>query len=541
MSSYTSQKFKVFSVKTFVDSFKKTSPRKIGYIFLSKSSEYPNENVVPIIEDTVEQEKKVWDEMILAKKIEPKDIEFVIPRNDWRPGFRFKQYDDTSTLDELLTESLDGSQIVFPMYVLNADGDVYKCLSNNLNSISQVEPTGTFTQNNGFIKTGDGYVWKYLYNVKGGGYQLYQRSNKFLTQEWMPIPYIEANTSYVIYNYDSSSNSVIQGTLNEIVLSNTGNGYYHPTINVAPFFAGNTELTILDDIDLLTSNTINVNMSVSGTGIFPNSTYIKEVDPLRPKTIILSRPAISNGGGTNSSNVITISTRIEIVGDGTGTLTSVELSNNSLRRIEVVSPGINYTKANVIIHGSKSAVNGSARAILSPKLGHGYNPAIELGTSSVMLLSRIGEIDATENNRIPTDITFRQYGLLVNPYKYDGTGPLDENNSTDIVLQTFDLTLLSFSNFQINEMVYQGNINNPSFLGYVVYQSSNVVKLNNVFKQPVVGSLLVGSQSGNKIHVVNVKTPDLKPYNGDIVFARNILKVQRSIAQAEEVKLVFQF
>jgi hypothetical protein len=533
-SSYTSQKLKTFVSKNFKDSFKEVTPKKLGYIFLSKSSDYPNENLVTNLVDTVEQEKEIWDNMLLAKKVIPKDIELVIPRYNWTANTRYKQYDDTVPLEDLLTESMDGDEVVYPMYVINLDGDVYKCLCNNVNQKSQVEPVGNFTENDGFIQTetGDGtcYLWKYMYNVR--------RSNKFFTDEWMPVPFVQANTDFTAYNY--SSNSAIEGTLNKIKVTNSGENYFHTTVNVESFSAGTTELLILDDIDLTISNTISVNMAVSGTGIFENKTYITTIDPEKPKTLILSEPTISSGGGNASSNLISVLTRVVIDGDGTETIASVRLStDNTVEKIDVINAGINFTKANVIIYGS--GTGATARAILPPKFGHSYNPAVELGASNVMVVSRIGEVDATENEVIPTDINFRQYGLLVNPYKYDDKEPMTENNTLDVISQTMDLTLLSFSNYNINEMVYQGTINNPTFIGYVVYQDTNVVKLNNIYKKPNVGSLLIGSESGSKNPVVDIKNPDLKPYAGDIIFARNILKVQRSLAQAEEVKLVFQF
>jgi hypothetical protein len=529
-SSYVSRKLKVINTKTFRDSFKQIFPKTIGYIFVSKSSEYPDDNTVTEVVDTVSQEKEIWDNMLLAKKIVPKDVELVMPRYNWTFNTRYKQYDDTVPLEELLTESMDGDEVVYPMYVINVDGDVYKCLCNNVSQTSQGEPIGNFTQNDGFIQLADGYLWKYMYNVK--------RSNKFLTDEWMPVPYIQANTDYTVYNYNSQS--TIDGSLNKIVVTNNGSNYYHTTVNVETFSAGTTELIISDDIDLTISNTIVANMAISGIGIFENATYITQIDPLKPRTLILSEPTISSGGGNTTSNLISILTRVVVEGDGTETVTSVRLSsNNTIEKINVVNAGINYTKANVTIYGSGN--NAEARAVFPPKFGHGYNPAIELGVSNVMIISRIGEIDATENNIIPTDIYFRQYGLLVNAYKYDDNIPMSENNSLDVISQTLDLTLLAFSNFTVGEMVYQGNINDPSFIGYVVYQDSNIVKLNNVFREPNIGSLLIGSQSGSRNPVVGVKNPDLKPYAGDILYGRNILKVQRSIAQSEEVKLVFQF
>lgn len=528
-SSYVSNKLKTYTTKTFRDSFKEVTPKRIGYIFLSKSSEYPNDNIVTNLVDTVKQEKEIWSNMVLAKKIVPKDVELVIPRYNWILGERYKQYDDTLSLENLLTESVDGNQVLYPMYVMNADGDVYKCLCNNINQISVFEPTGDYTTNNGFINTQDDYQWKYMYNIKA--------SNKFLTDEWMPVPFIQANTNFTDYNFNTEN--LVDGALNKIKVETVGQNYFHTTINVSSFIAGTNEIVITDNIDLTNTELIKENMLISGTGIFENRTYITEIDPTKPTTLILSEPTISSGGGTSTANLISVLTRVEIDGDGTETITLVRLdSSNQISKIEVVNAGINFTTANITIFGS--GTGATAKAVLPPKFGHGYNPAVELGASSVMIVSRIGEIDATENNVIPVDIFFRQYGLLVNPYKYDEEEPMTENDAIDVISQTTDLTLLSFSNFEINEMVYQGTLNNPTFIGYVVSQDANIVKLNNVYKVPQTGSLLIG-EFGSRNPVVDIKFPDLEPYAGDVLFARNILKVQRSIAQAEEVKLVFQF
>lgn len=534
-SSYVSNKLKTYTTKAFRDSFKEVSPKRIGYIFLSKSSEYSNnDNIVSNLVDTVNQEKEIWDNMILAKRVVPKDVELVIPRNDWVTNRRYKQYDDSVPLETLLTESMDGDQVVYPMYVMNADGDVYKCLCNNINQNSTVEPIGNYTENNGFVQTevGDqpGYLWKYMYNVR--------TSNKFLTEEWMPVPFIQANTNFTDYNF--STTNLVDGSLNKIKVETAGDNYFHTTLNVAPFAANTREIVITDNIDLTNTNLIKENMLVSGVGIFENRTYITEIDPSKPTTLILSEPTISAGGGTSTANLISILTRVLIQGDGTETITRVRLNaNNQVSKIDVVNAGLNYTKANVTIFGS--GTGATARAILPPKFGHGYNPAVELGASSAMIVSRIGEVDSTENSVIPVDIFFRQYGLLVNPYKYDDTEAMTENNALDVISQTTDLTLLTFSNYNDSEMVYQGTLENPTFVGYVVYQNANIVKLNNVYKVPQIGSLLIGADSGSRNPVVDIKLPNLKPYAGDILFGRNVLKIQRSIAQAEEVKLVFRF
>ena len=544
-TNYISRKTKVFNSKIFRDSFKESTPRKIGYIFLSKSSEYEDENVAPNLVDNVRQEKEIWDNMILGKRIVPKDVELVIPLQTWKFNTVYKQYDDTFNLDSLLVTSArtdsngqtSEDANVYPMYVRNSEGNVYKCLSNTSSFGSLVEPTGTYTQNGGFIQTElnetGNYLWKYMYNVKN--------SNKFYTDDfsnkWIPVPYIQANTNFDDYNYNTSN--LIDGSLNKIIITNPGSGYYHTNINVAAFVAGSNTLTILDDIDLTTSNTIEVNMAVSGNGIYANETYITTINQLQPKILYLSQPTVGSGGGTSTPNRISIKTRVVIDGDGSNTVTDVILANNQISRIDIVNFGDNYTRANVTIYGS--GLNATARAVLPPKLGHGYNPAMELGSSNVMILSRIGEVDATENDTIPTDIYFRQYGLLINPYKYDDSDAMTEENALDVILQTLSVEMLSFSNFTVDEMVYQGNTSNPDFIGYVVSQKDNVVELNNVYKQPTLGKLIIGSSSGNQSTVSSYENPDLKPYAGDIIYGKNVLKIQRSIAQAEEVKFVFQF
>lgn len=69
---------------------------------------------------------------------------------------------------------------VKPMYVMTSERNVYKCLSNNNSIPSTVEPCGDYTSSNGNIATSDGYIWKYMFNVKP--------SNRFLTDEWIPVP-----------------------------------------------------------------------------------------------------------------------------------------------------------------------------------------------------------------------------------------------------------------------------------------------------------------------------------------------------------------
>lgn len=532
-TNYTSRKSKVFSAKLFKDSFSQDVSNKIGYVFVSKALEYPDENVASEIADTPETENSVWDNMLGAKKVVSGDVEFVIPRYDWEANTIYKQYDDTKTLDYLLTvtEDIANNKTYLPMYVMNSSGDVYKCICNNGNRESIAEPTGTYTENDGFIIQEDTnnnsfYIWKYMYNVK--------MSNKFLTDSWIPVPY-EYN-EIIATDYNLNTSNFVDGGLHKIIMVNKGSGYAHTTLNVSPFSSDATVLSITDDIFLPTSN-VKVNMLVTGTG-FLQGTYIKSLDSSF-NTIELSTPTISSGGGL--SNSISILTRVEVVGDGTDTVCAVRLANTTIDKIDVTGPGTGFTKANVLIYGS--GTGASARAVIPPLFGHGNRPAFELGASNIMITQTIGEVDSSENGKIPVDTSFRQYGLLVNPYKYGESVQLVEANTESVVSQTTDVTLISGTTYSIGERVYQGTSDRPNFYGYVISQSSDstVLRLTNVYGTIVLGTVLVGETSGISRPTVSIKYPDLRPYAGDILYAKNILKVERSEGQAEEIKLVFQF
>lgn len=527
MASNLSKKIGLKTAKNFKDSFSRLYDPTVGYVFIGKSTPYTNEPTPDSIPDSDQYEKLTWDNFIAAKKVSESDIELVVPRIDWTANTIYKQYDDTKTLNYLLSETTESGNTLYPMYVLTSERNVYKCICNDVETVSTIEPTGNYSENDGFISTADGYLWKYMYNIKP--------SNKFLSNEWMPCPYILVSDNTTT-DYDTSANNLIEGSLNKIVMGNRGSGYYHTTVNVDAFIVNSNTITIppSEGIDLSSSN-IKVNMLVTGNGIL-SGTYITGISNAT-STLTLSERTISSGGGANSP--ISIMTRIFIQGDGTETTTSVSLNNGEIRKITVDNAGINYTRANVFIYGSGSGAN--ARVVLPPKFGHGYNPASELIANNVMVVKLIGDVDSTENDLIPVGIDFRQYGLLINPYKYSEVDPVTYANANVVVSLTTDVSLLSGSPYETNEFVYQGNFSNPSFGGYVTYQTLTTVKLTQVSGNLILGSILTGANSTISRPVVSVERPDLEFYGGDILYTSALEKTERSTGQAEQIRLVFQF
>jgi len=486
------------------------------YIFLGNHTPYANEASPNVIVDTTSSEKLVWDNMYAAKKVIASDVEFVVPRINWSGNTKFRQFDDTIDATALLSSNT--SQNLKPMYIITTERNVYKCVSNNSSANSTVEPSGNYITSNGNISTADGYIWKYMYNIKP--------SNKFLTADWMPTP-----TSTNQLDYGVSSIGVVDGELTTILVTNGGAGYYNRIVTVSAFASGCSILTL--------ANTINVaqNMAVTGTGIFTGA-YITAVDTPNSK-ITLSTSSINAGGGTG--NNITISTRVDVVGDGIGAEASATLNaNGNVSKITVTTIGTDYRQANVFVYGS--GTNANARPILSPKYGHAYNPAVELGASNLMLAVRIGEIDSTENGLISTSTSFRQYGLLVNPHKYGNTSVLSYSSANSVISQTTDVTVVAGSNYTLDEYVYQGtSTTTSSFYGYLNAQTSNKARLTKVKGSFTPGLPLIGGTSGVSRTAISIAYPEFQPYSGDILYIENVLKKDREDGQAENIKFVVTF
>ena len=256
MSSVTSKKISYMTAVQFKESFYEPSP-EVGYVYVGNHLAYANEANPTTTIDSVYDEKLAWENMIAAKRITGNDVELVIPKIAWTANTKYKQYDDRVAQEDLLTGNT--SLNVKPMYVYTSQRNVYKCLSNNASANSTVEPTGDYTSSNGNIATSDGYIWKYMYNVKS--------SNKFLSADWIPAPASTAQLDYTV-----SSIGVLDGELTSIVVENTGSGYYENNVAVIPIFATGCSILSL-------ANTTNVaaNMFVSGTGIAPG-TFITRVD-----------------------------------------------------------------------------------------------------------------------------------------------------------------------------------------------------------------------------------------------------------------------
>lgn len=505
------------------------------YIFIGNHVPYANESSPDSLVDTISTEKNVWDNIYAAKRVTGNDVELVVPRVNWTSNTKYRQYDDTIQINDLLTSN--ATQNLKPMYVITSDRNVYKCLSNSASANSTVEPTGDYTTSNGNISTADGYVWKYMYNIKP--------SNKFLTDTWMPAP----ETTDAL-DYGVSSSGVIDGELTTVVVTNSGVNYRQASnIRVDGFASGQSTVTLSNTSLTLAIFSIPAlanlaNMTISGTG-FATGTYISAISNTTG-VITLSSPTTNYGGNANNN---IISTRVYIDGDGVGAVANAVLSNTTsgvssananVSKITVSTIGTGYTRANASIYGSGSGA--TTRVILPPKFGHAHKAAEELNANNVMAAVRIGELDSSENGLISVGTSFRQYGLLRDPYKYGSVNRLEVSNANTVISQTTDLSVVAGSSYTLNEYVFQGSAaNNATAYGYVNAQTSNLARLTRVKGTFTTGLPLVGATSGVSRTVTAIDQPELQPYSGDILYVENAVKTDRADGQAENIKLTISF
>ena len=196
MPAIITNKFRVHNQEQFVESFSE-SGANVYYLGIGRpqafatstrpDSRTENEGtdaapLTPV--DSIGDEFYHFDDMLAAKRVTSSDVSICIPRRNWATGTVYDYYrhdygnrvtggTSTQTANSGATSLFDAT-----FYVMSSTFNVYKCLDNNGDAASTVEPTGTSTS---ILSTGDGYKWKYMYTLSAT-----QQSN-FLSTDFMAV------------------------------------------------------------------------------------------------------------------------------------------------------------------------------------------------------------------------------------------------------------------------------------------------------------------------------------------------------------------
>jgi hypothetical protein len=222
MPAIITNKFRVHNQEQFVESFTE-SAANVYYLGIGRPQAYATATrpdartdnsgsdaspLTPV--DSIGDEFYHFDDLLAAKKVTSSDVSIVIPRRNWTTGTVYDYYrhdygnrvtggTSTQTANSGATSLFDAT-----FYVMSSTFNVYKCLDNNSNAASTVEPTGTSSS---ILTTGDGYKWKYMYSLSAT-----QQSN-FLSTDFMAV----ATNSTV-------SSAAVDGAVNICKIKTAGSG-----------------------------------------------------------------------------------------------------------------------------------------------------------------------------------------------------------------------------------------------------------------------------------------------------------------------------
>ena len=282
-------------------------------------------------------------------------------------------------------------------------------------------------------------------------------------------------------------------------------------------------------------------------------------DSWMPVPIALNYPnPLIDSKGTGCVEVINVTRQgqgytsggvtIDIVGDGTGAnATPVINASGFLTDVIVTSVGSDYTTANAVISvlPGYSTPNVTALTVtpVSPVDGHGYDPLSELGCNHIMVTT---QFSGSEGGLLPTDISYYQLGLILNPVA-TSTNPNYANNSIYDVTTQINVSA-GIGTFVSGQTVYQGpSIVDATFRGIVVSfnPTTNLLKVINTFGTPSINAALLQDANGPVGAAVRTllsyQEPDFVIMSGYLTYIENRAAIDRSADGTEQFRIVLSF
>mgnify|MGYP003111274734 FL=1 len=394
MGTLIKKEFKTHNAKQFIESLDETS-NSIYYVFTGKPQVYTEASTPTPTDSVANAQYQVWDEMISGKQVTTSDAKHMIEKNTWASNKAYQAYDDHNG-------SFNGSDY----HAVTSEGSdfhVWKCIANNQSSGNSTSKPlysdVSSSLNTLYLKTADGYQWRFMYTITGSNY------TKFTTSTL--IPYLA---------HTNASTNAVSGSIDAYIVTNSGNNYnefcngtFTTVTNATSQVLSSSSFTLSTNDNFFNNCAIYIK---SGTGAGALNKIIDYVGS--SKTITLESAWSTNP--STSDSVFEITPSITVNGDGSNATARalINTSSNTIANVEVLTRGSGYTYADISIQANNMASANLAviRAPIAPTGGHGFDPINELEGSHVGISV---EFANTETANIPTDNDFRQVGILKDP------------------------------------------------------------------------------------------------------------------------------
>ena len=237
----------------------------------------------------------------------------------------------------------------------------------------------------------------------------------------------------------------------------------------------------------------------------------------------------SAGVGYTSAPTVTIT------GDGTGAAATATVSGGVVTGITMTNVGSGYSRATVTLSGGGASTPAVARAVISPKGGHGSDPISELGGFYVMAQILLEGADGSGDFIIDND--YRQLGIIRNPFDYNTTTIATSTTKSALsILAHGTPTGGSF----VRDQEVVGGVSGAK--GFVASTASGVVK---VYQNDTTG--YTPFQNGETITqgsvtatISGITDPEIEKFSGEVLYIENRSPVNRAANQTEDVRLVIE-
>jgi hypothetical protein len=418
-------------------------------------------------------------------------------------------------------------------YIRNSKDQVFKCLFDNNDATSTVEPTididGQLPESP-FIQTGDGYKWKYLYTIPAGLKQ------KFFNLKWMPVI---SDQAVVAGSVDGAIDviEILWGGSGHI---GGGNSNTARILQVTGTDGANANLVARVSNGVITGVTI-LN---GGNNYTLGSVTVDDSARLGTQTLTGTVNVTGITVSANASNTATFVGQVY-------TNDIVTVNNESRNVVTVTSNQLTVNSAFANPANTQFAVitrsNAQFNIQFSPPGGHGSDPQRELGARTLMIST---ELVGNENSTIPVSeptqvFDFNQVSIILNPTYQFANGVTYLANSDNLRATT---RLLvgdpGVSNFVQDETVFMGtSLETANAVANVAHWSpdNNYLYINNISGRFLEQETVTGVSSGISTAILEISNSEIKPFSGTLFYIENRKNIVRLSDQIDQIKIILSF
>jgi len=159
MSACITLPLRIASARDFISKYFDPNNGNSTHFYTGRSIPWDDETSPDIANSSMYSIDSTLRQRIFHKKLSLDNVILAIKRFNWESGTIYTRADYNVDYTDYRTWIDPFS----PFYVINSEGNVYKCISNNNNSPSTEEPLG---QSLSYLYLGDGYIWKFMFDPK---------------------------------------------------------------------------------------------------------------------------------------------------------------------------------------------------------------------------------------------------------------------------------------------------------------------------------------------------------------------------------------